>query len=120
MIAFEEHSTIGDVLAIARQRYAANSLLAVPMNPKRSYLPEGAEISYSQAGAVIDHLKSLYQSAGYGTGHRVGLLLESRPEHMLHKLAMNSLGICCVPINPDYRRRELNYLIDHAQLDVII
>lgn len=76
MIAFEEHSTIGDA---GNSPSVANSLLAVPMNPKRSYLPEGAEISYSQAGAVIDHSNHSYQSAGYGTGHRVGLLLESPP-----------------------------------------
>ena len=120
MIAIDDQTTIGDALAAAIARYAHNSLLAIPANRKRSYLPEGAELSYGEVGALVDQLKAIYQAAGYGVGHRVGLYLESRPEHMLHKLAMNSLGICCVPINPDYRRRELNYLIDHAQLDLIV
>ena len=120
MIAIDDQTTIGDALDAAIARYAHNSLLAIPANRKRSYLPEGAELSYGEVGALVDQLKALYQAAGYGVGHRVGLYLESRPEHMLHKLAMNSLGICCVPINPDYRRRELNYLIDHAQLDLIV
>jgi acyl-CoA synthetase (AMP-forming)/AMP-acid ligase II len=31
-------------------------------------------------------------------------LLENRPEYVLHKLALNSIGVCCVPINPDYRK----------------
>jgi crotonobetaine/carnitine-CoA ligase len=39
---------------------------------------------------------------------------------MLHKLAMNALGICCVPVNPDYRPRELAYLIDHAHVDLAV
>ncbi|MEG0921151.1 MAG: AMP-binding protein [Comamonas sp.] len=120
MIAVDDNSTIGNALSAAVARYAGNSLLAVPGNPKRSYLPEGAEFSYAQVGALVEQLKAVYQAAGYGVGHRIGLYLESRPEHMLHKLAINSLGICCVPINPDYKRRELNYLIDHAQLDLII
>ena len=120
MIAINDQSTIGEALQAAIARYGSNSLLAVPANPKRSYLPQGREFSYTEAGALITELQALYQAAGYGVGHRIGLLLESRPEHMLHKLAMNSLGICCVPINPDYKRRELNYLIDHAQLDLIV
>ena len=120
MIDINDHTTIGEALEAAIARYASLSLLAVPANPGRNYLPEGREFSYAEAGRLIDALKACYQSAGYGVGHRIGLLLESRPEHMFHKLAMNSLGICCVPINPDYKRRELNYLIDHAQLDVIV
>ena len=61
-----------------------------------------------------------YRAAGYGLGHRVGLFLESRPEHLLHKLALNTLGVCVVPINPDYRPRELAYLIDHARVDLVV
>ena len=120
MIAINDQSTIGQALQAAIARYSSNSLLAVPANPKRSYLPQGREFSYTEAGELIAQLQARYQAAGYGVGHRIGLLLESRPEHMLHKLAMNSLGICCVPFNPDYKRRELNYLIDHAQLDLIV
>ena len=120
MIHFTDDSTIGEVFEAVSQRYASNSLLAVPANPKRSYLPAGVEISYAQAADLVAQLKAIYHAAGYGVGHRIGLFLESRPEHMLHKLAINALGICCVPINPDYRRRELNYLIDHAQLDAIV
>ena len=120
MIAITDHTTIGQALQAAIARYPDHSLLAVPANPKRSYLPEGCESSYTQAGAYIATLQAHYQAAGYGVGHRVGLFLESRPEHLWHKLAMNSLGICCVPINPDYKRRELNYLIDHAQLDLVV
>lgn len=120
MIAIDDTTTIGQAVQAAIARYASNSLMAVPANPKRSYLPEGREFSYQEMGALIAQLQTLYQAAGYGPGHRIGLFLESRPEHMLHKLAMNSLGACCVPINPDYKRRELNYLIDHAQLDLVI
>ena len=53
MIAITDHTTIGQALQAAIARYPDHSLLAVPANPKRSYLPEGREFSYAQAGAHI-------------------------------------------------------------------
>ena len=120
MIAIHDASTIGEVFFQAAEKYAAKSLLAVPVNPARSYHPDGYEIGYADAATQVRALMHDYQQAGYGLGHRVGLLLESRPEHMLHKLALNALGVCCVPVNPDYRPAEFAYLIDHARLDLLL
>jgi len=94
--------------------------MAVPANPARDYDPEGREITFAEAAGTVRRLAERYAAAGYGLGHRVGLLLESRPEHMLHKLALNTLGVCCVPVNPDYRPRETAYLVDHARLDLLV
>ncbi|MES2952392.1 MAG: AMP-binding protein [Pseudomonadota bacterium] len=120
MFAINDSTTIGDAFFRATERYAGNSLLAVPANPARSYDPAGREISYAQAADAVRGLMVQYQAAGYGLGHHVGLFLESRLEHMLHKLALNALGVCCVPINPDYRPRELAYVVDHAKVDLIV
>ena len=120
MIRIDEHTTIGDAFFEAAERYGANALLAAPANPARVYHPRGFEISFEGAAHAVRELMTRYAQAGYGSGHRIGLLLESRPEHMLHKLAMNTLGICCVPINPDYRSRELAYLIDHSRVDLVV
>ena len=120
MIAIDDSTTIGDAFFQAAERYAPKSLLAVPANPARSYDPAGREITYAQAADTVRNLMALYRTAGYGLAHRVGLFLESRPEHMLHKLALNALGVCCVPINPDYRPRELAYVVDHAKVDLIV
>jgi len=120
MIAIDDTTTIGDAFQRAVQAYGPNSLLAVPANPARAYDPQGREISYAEAAEAVTALTAEYRAAGYGLGHRVGLFLESRPEHVLHKLALNSLGVCCVPINPDYRPRELAYLVDHAKVDLIV
>ena len=120
MIAIDNDSSIGEVFFAAARVYADNSLLAVPRNPARSYHPEGYEISYAQAAQQVTQLMAQYRAAGYGLGHRVALLLESRPEHMLHKLALNALGVCCIPVNPDYRPGEFAYLLDHAQPDLLL
>ena len=120
MIEIDDHATIGDTLFRAAARYGANALLAVPANAARAYHPQGFEISFEAAAAAVRVLMQRYADAGYGSGHRVGLLLENRPEHLLHKLALNALGVCCVPVNPDYRSREMARLIDHSRVDLVV
>lgn len=120
MIAINDDSTIAESFFRAAQAYADKSFLAVPENAARRYHPAGLEISYGAAETAVLSLTQLYAAAGYGLGHRIALLLESRPEHMLHKLAMNGLGICCVPLNPDHRPRELAYVLDHAKVDLVV
>lgn len=77
---------------------------------------EPGELSYAQAGHAIEKLRQAYAAAGYGHGHRAGLLLENRPAFFLHWFALNALGVSVVPINADLRAAELTYLTGHAEL----
>lgn len=120
MIAIDDSTTIGQAFTAAVSQFAGNSFLVAPANPDRTYDPLGREILYIDALNEVERLKVIYRSSGYGLGHRIGLLLENRLEHLLHKLAINSLGACCVPINPDYRTRELAYLFEHSKIDLLI
>ncbi len=120
MIPIDDRSTIGETFFRAAAAYAGNAFLAVPANPARGYHPQGFEVGYGDAAAAVRELMRAYADAGYGFGHRIALLLENRPEHLLHKLAMNALGVCCVPLNPDHRPRELAYVIDHAKVDLVV
>jgi acyl-CoA synthetase (AMP-forming)/AMP-acid ligase II len=120
MIAVDDHSTIGETFFRAADTYPEKSFLAVPANPARAYYPVGKEITYDQAAHTVRELMQTYSAAGYGIGHRISLLIENRLEHMLHKLAMNALGVCCVPLNPDHRSRELAYALDHASVDLVV
>ena len=120
MIAVDDHSTIGETFFRAAEAYAGNAFLAVPANATRTYDPAGREITFGEAAKSVRSLMQLYANAGYGAGHRISLLIENRPEHMLHKLAMNALGVCCVPLNPDHRPREMAYVLDHARVDLVV
>ena len=120
MIDISETSTVGEAFFEAALRYADQPFLAVPANPARSYAPLGLEWTYTQTAIMVRSLMERYASSGYGVGHRVGLLLENRLEHFLHKLAMNALGVCCVPLNPDHRPQEMAYVVGHAQLDLVV
>ena len=94
-----------------------------PDNPFLQTLPETAavygiepgEITYAQAAARVDRLIERYRAAGYGAGHRVALLLENRPIFFMHWFALNALGASVVPVNPDLRAAELEYLVGHAE-----
>jgi acyl-CoA synthetase (AMP-forming)/AMP-acid ligase II len=120
MIGIEDTTTIGVAFARAATAYAPRDFVVAPVNPQRSYHPGGYAITYRQAAREVERLAGLYRDAGYGHGHRVAMLLENRPEHFLHKLALNSLGASCVPINPDYRASEIAYLLGHSKADMAL
>ena len=120
MITPREDATLGDTFLQCAAAFAGHAFLAVPANPARAYHPAGVEISYAAAAQAVRMLTQHYAAAGYGLGHRVALLLENRPEHLLHKLAMNALGICCVPLNADHRPREMAYVLEHAKVDLVV
>jgi acyl-CoA synthetase (AMP-forming)/AMP-acid ligase II len=78
------------------------------------------ETSYSALQARIEPLRAAYAAAGFGHGHRVGLLLENRPAFFLHWFALNGLGVSVVPINPDLRSAELEYLVGHSEIALAV
>lgn len=116
----DDDQTIGAAFHGAVAAYGQCPFLIVPANATRSYLPAGVKITYSEAGRRVEALIATYRAAGYGLGHRVATLLENHPDHILHKLALNTIGACCVPINPDYRTGETTYLIDHSEPDLLL
>jgi acyl-CoA synthetase (AMP-forming)/AMP-acid ligase II len=59
-------------------------------------------------------LADCYAVAGYGVGHRVGLMLDNRPAAFLHWFALNRLGTSVVPLHSDLRPAELAYLMQHS------
>jgi acyl-CoA synthetase (AMP-forming)/AMP-acid ligase II len=112
--------TISAAFAATVAAHGDRPFFAVPAGPERAYLPRGIELTFAQAASQVAALSAAYRAAGYGVGHRVATLLENRPEFVLHKLALNGLGVCCVPINPDYRAGEIAYLLEHGEPDLIL
>jgi acyl-CoA synthetase (AMP-forming)/AMP-acid ligase II len=90
-------------------------LCVVPDTAAR-YAIDARTWSYGDSAAVIERLRRRYAQAGVGHGHRVGLMLENRPEFFFHWLALNALGVSAVPLNLEWRSGELQYLIGHAEL----
>jgi acyl-CoA synthetase (AMP-forming)/AMP-acid ligase II len=73
-------------------------------------------VTWGEAAAEVERLRAAYAAAGYGPGHRVGLLLENRPAFLFHWFALNALGASVVPVNAEMRSAELEYLIGHSEI----
>lgn len=80
-----------------------------------AYGIEPRAYSYAQTQSEVERLRSEYAAAGLGHGHRVALMLENRPAFFFHWLALNALGVSVVPLNPEWRAAELEYLLGHAE-----
>ncbi|MEO8297118.1 MAG: AMP-binding protein [Burkholderiales bacterium] len=92
--------------------------LCVPAG--REIAPDGQEWTFGETARRVEAARRVYAAAGFGRGHRVALLLGNRPDHFVHLLALNGLGVSQVPVNPDYRPDELLYLLDHSQADLLV
>jgi acyl-CoA synthetase (AMP-forming)/AMP-acid ligase II len=112
--------TVFDALARAVTRHGDRSCLAVLPETAKAYAIAAGELSYREVLAHISVLIEAYRAQGYGHGHRVGLLLENRPAYFLHWYALNALGASVVPINPDLRSAELEYLIGHSEVVAVV
>jgi acyl-CoA synthetase (AMP-forming)/AMP-acid ligase II len=102
------------------ERWPDNDFLLVLPDAARHYDIPAETFSYSQAARQIELLRQRYAAAGLGPGHRAGLMLENRPAMFLHWFALNALGVSAVPLNPDYRRTELEYLVGDSGICVAV
>ncbi len=112
----EAPATVFDAFARAAARHGDKPFLAVLPETAQAYGIAAGEISYGEALARIGALREAYRAKGYGAGHRVGILMENRPGFFLHWFALNALGVSLVPVNPDMRAAELEYLIGHSEI----
>ncbi len=109
-------STVAGAFGDAATRWPAQPFVAVLAETAAAYGIDAGELNYRDAQARIAALRSAYASAGYGHGHRVGLLLDNRPAFFLHWFALNGLGVSVVPINSELRAAELDYLVGHSEI----
>ena len=112
--------TIAQAFCHTVEYYPEHAFIAVPAAEGRGYHEEGIEWTYRECAATVDGLAARYRESGYGNGHRVALALDNRPEHILHRLALNMIGVSVVPVNPDYRPPELAYLLEHSEASLIV
>ena len=107
-------TTVQDAFAAAAWRWPDRPFLNVLPQTAEIYDIPAGEISYAQASDRVAALHAAYAAAGCGAGCRVMLLLENRPDFFLHWLALNRAGASVVPVNPDLRHAELEYMIGHV------
>lgn len=112
--------TVSDRFNLSAARWGHDDFLHIEEVTAASYGIPSETISWSSAAAEVERLRAAFAAAGYGHGHRVGLLMENRPAFLLHWLALNGLGVSVVPINVEMRAAELEYLIGHSEIVLAI
>lgn len=109
-------ATVYEAFRHTVEEHAQRDFLCVLPRTAESYGIEARRVSYRDAISEIDVLLGRYREAGYGHGHRIGLMLENRPEFFFHWLALNALGVSVVPLNTEWRSAELEYLVGHSEI----
>jgi fatty-acyl-CoA synthase len=110
MASWIEVYTIGDLLARAAQRAPDDCALMFP----------GRATSFAALDArAVDTARSL-AALGVTKGDHVGILMPNCDEFVDVLLACALLGAWAVPINARYKARELAYVIENADLRVLV
>jgi acyl-coenzyme A synthetase/AMP-(fatty) acid ligase len=110
------YPTLSDAFRASVSRFPEQDCLDVLPETAQAYGIAAGAWTYARMAIEVDRLVALYRQAGYGHGHRIGLLLLNRPEFLCHFLALNTLGISAVPINAEFRAAEHEYLIGHSEI----
>jgi acyl-CoA synthetase (AMP-forming)/AMP-acid ligase II len=113
-------NTVHERFAATAGRAPDGEFLFVDAVTARTYGIEAGPVTWRDAAGEVDRLRTAYAAAGYGHGHRVGLLLENRPAFLLHWFALNALGASVVPINAEMRSAELEYLVGHSEIALAV
>jgi acyl-CoA synthetase (AMP-forming)/AMP-acid ligase II len=109
-----KYGTLYQTLKRTAAKYPNNVAYGVPPMAKRSYHPQGKEYTWTETLALAEQYKAIYARAGYGYGHRIAFLFSQRPRFLFHYFALNALGCSAVLLNPDYRRDEIQYVVEHS------
>jgi fatty-acyl-CoA synthase len=102
-------TTVGDVVDA---RAAISERTAIVFPDVRLTYPELAELTDRYARAL--------RSLGVAAGSKVGILMPNRIEFAAALIAVAKLGAVCVPINGRFKAHELGYVLEHADVRVLL
>ncbi|MFM9888344.1 MAG: AMP-binding protein [Burkholderiales bacterium] len=113
-------STVFSAFAATAAGHGEKTFLHIPASALGADAHAPMEWTYAQMLAEVERLAASFRARGYGVGHRVALLLENQPTFLAHWLAINAVGASIVPLNPDYQRAELEYVLGHSEASVVV
>ena len=112
--------TVYEAIARTAARWPDRLVMEVLPGTASTYGIESGPITYGKFLDAVKARSNAFTGAGYRAGMRVAVLLENRPAFFEIFAALNRIGVSIVPINPDLRTSELEYLIGHAEPALII
>lgn len=112
--------TVYGMFAEAAHADGTLPFLVVQSDPSPADSSRWVEHTYAQSHAEVLALSRQYEAAGLKPHHRVALILGNRAEHYWHLLALNKLGACAVPLNPDSLSHEFAHALELADVCLVV
>jgi len=103
-------TTIADLLLSTADQYADNDLLIFP--ERRLTYREFPAASYRRARSL--------RASGVHAGDHVGILMANCPQYMELMMGCLLLGAVAVPMNARYQPPELAYVVENADLKLLV
>lgn len=82
--------------------------------------PDGARLNYGELAAKVESVAKGLADVGVGKGDVVSIQLPNVPELVIGHLAASRLGAITNPLLPNYRSKELAYILRFARTKVAI
>src|SRR5208283_3187213 len=118
MSLIEAHSNPGT--AVARDLSQLFSEQA-KRNPARiALITNEGKFSYQELDERANQLGSYLSSQGVGPETLVGVLLDRKPEMLIAILAILKAGAAYVPLDPAYPAERIGYIVEDAQISIIL
>src|SRR5579872_2783798 len=83
-------------------------------------LPAGRRWTYAELALDVDALARGLLGLGIGTGDRVGIWAPNCAEWLLVQYATAKIGAILVNINPAYRTRELEFVLNQSRARLLV
>jgi amino acid adenylation domain-containing protein len=81
---------------------------------------EGGALTYEELNRRANQLAHNLRATGIGPGMRVGVCMERSLEMVVGLLAVLKAGAAYVPLDPGYPRERLAYMLEDAQVSVLL
>jgi acyl-CoA synthetase (AMP-forming)/AMP-acid ligase II len=108
--------TLGGFLADAVRRHRDREALVL----RQAGSAETIRWSYDQLGREAHRIGRALLAAGVGKGTRVGLLMGNRPEWVAAAYGVAMAGGVLVPVNTLYEPPELEHVLAHSDVSVLL
>ncbi|WP_304511256.1 non-ribosomal peptide synthetase [Desulfopila sp. IMCC35008] len=129
LISPEEEAQLADWNALSHPAESADTALrieelfaaAVRHSPEAPALEcDGQVLSYAQLDRAAEQIARQLQGAGAGAEARVGVYCDRSPELIIALLAILKSGSCYVPLDPSYPRERLAFMLQDAEVSIVV
>ena len=77
-------------------------------------------VSYRELDALVNRCVRAFRAIGIGEGTRVAIMLPNVPQFVVANYAVLRMGAVAVMVNPLYTERELEYILDDADVHTVV